>query len=787
MRTAARAHEIASLLDDAPEGLRCLSLDCFDTLLWRNVNAPIDIFAEFAIPGGAIDPRGIAEHRARQARKQADGFEEVAIETIYERLMPHASAEERAVAVAHELAIEARHCYAFAPTVELMRAARAKGLKVIIVSDTYLSSVQLRALIAAAAGQDVADMLDHVFASSEHGVNKGLGLFEPVLATLKLDPSTMLHVGDNPYADATAPRKLGIHAVHFEQFSDSAEQRLRLEAAAAAIMDPAARLTRPILQPHRPSISLRQSDDAAAAIGHDVLGPVMHAFAHWVRDEAAALAKRSGRPVKTLFLMRDGYLPLIAYQAAGMTGGAAIEVSRFTATAASFRDEGSIRAYLTDEPTERIDVLGHQMLLKDAEIAQIGKTRKAFCKNVVAPNWVRKISQRSGEFASRLASHVRREGGVETGDAVMLVDLGYNGTVQNMVEATLAERLDAQVAGRYLLLRERWPTGLDKAGLIDVRHYETRVLNAMCRPIAVLEQLATVAQGSVIDYYPNGKAIRRVAGVKGAQSAIRDAVQSACLAYVRQAEAGFHRLPASYDADALRESAASVLSRLLFLPQSSEVTLLERFDHDVNLGTRDLVKLIDNDAASDGLRRRGLPYLSGVDRMYLPGEIAGHGLPLALSLFSVGRFSLDLRHRDFHVGAIDVPLLMADVNGQTAITTPAYPTHDGFYVLTAPVGTGGIAVGVQLGAIAECVQIEEVAFYPVDRFVDIAARPAALATPIYDAMEQIAPGLHRCDERGLIFVPPPVGGGEAPLLLAVAFRPVVRRAASNVTLLRKAA
>jgi hypothetical protein len=47
--------------------------------------------------------------------------------------------------------------------------------------------------------------------------------------------------------------------------------------------------------------------------------------------------------------------------------------------------------------------------------------------------------------------------------------------------------------------------------------------------------------------------------------------------------------------------------------------------------------------------------------------------------------------------------------------------------------------------------------------------------------------VHRCDERGLIFVPPPAGIRDEPLLLAVAFRPVVRRTATNVALLRKAA
>jgi hypothetical protein len=54
-------------------------------------------------------------------------------------------------------------------------------------------------------------------------------------------------------------------------------------------------------------------------------------------------------------------------------------------------------------------------------------------------------------------------------------------------------------------------------------------------------------------------------------------------------------------------------------------------------------------------------------------------------------------------------------------------------------------------------------------------------------METIAPGLHRAKESGLVFVPPPADAGKEPMLLAVAFRPVVRRAAANVAALRKAA
>ncbi len=66
MKLAARAHEFAHILDKAPAGVKILSLDCFDTLLWRNCNLPADVFAELSLPGSGMEARSGAETRARR-------------------------------------------------------------------------------------------------------------------------------------------------------------------------------------------------------------------------------------------------------------------------------------------------------------------------------------------------------------------------------------------------------------------------------------------------------------------------------------------------------------------------------------------------------------------------------------------------------------------------------------------------------------------------------------------------------------------------------------------------
>ena len=83
MITTIRPNEIATLLDRAPDGIRLLSLDCFDTLLWRATHMPQDVFAEFGDAGGGIEGRVAAEMTARYRRARHDGHNEATIEQIH--------------------------------------------------------------------------------------------------------------------------------------------------------------------------------------------------------------------------------------------------------------------------------------------------------------------------------------------------------------------------------------------------------------------------------------------------------------------------------------------------------------------------------------------------------------------------------------------------------------------------------------------------------------------------------------------------------------------------------
>ena len=774
-----RAHQFAGLLDSLPLGVTTISLDCFDTLIWRATHGPIDVFAGIDLPGGAMGPRIWSEAAARRIAAHQGGGGEIRLAAVYRHLHPGADDAVIAAAVDHELAEEARHAFAFAPVVALIRDAHARGLRVVIVSDMYLSAAELRRHIAGAAGADVLALIDHVFVSGDHGHGKCGGLFDHVLAVLGTRPETILHIGDNHDADVTAAAGHGLHTAHFAQFDPASEARLRHEAIAATMIDPTARVTRPVFQPHRAAVSLRISDDPAQVLGHDVIGPAMHGFALWLKGELDALADRIGRPVRPLFMMRDGHLPLQVFAAMfPEAGGVAVEISRFVATRAALIDDDSLDRYLGDWlHCLPVATLARQLMLFAEDVAKIERmtdrkaAEAAFARLVRQPDIRRKILRRAAVFGAKLRTHLA-SAGVEHGDAVMLVDIGYNGTVQNLLTPMLERTMGLSVAGRYLFLREGQMSGLDKRGMLDAWGYETRTLHALSSSVVLLEQLCNVAQGSTIDFRADGSPIRERPDMKAEQSIVRDAVQAACLDYICTADVGVHVPAQSDDLAARVAGAAAALARLFFMPSAQEAALFATFAFDANMGTNTSRRLFDPDGAERGLRRLGLPYLDDGDCMYVPGEIQPKGLPLALTLFTTARFAMDLRVADFDTAGVAIPVILLGDRDGGIVDRLAYPTIDGFYRIDVPVGAGRFVPGIQFGETCDWLQIEEVLYRPVTAPDE--RTPPRAAAYVTDGMEMMAPGLYRASPSGLLMAPPPPSA--VPQMLTVVFRPIQWRA-----------
>ncbi|MEO1221289.1 MAG: HAD family hydrolase, partial [Pseudomonadota bacterium] len=702
-------HEMPRALETVGAGLKVLSLDCFDTLLWRDCHAPTDLFA--ALPDISLSQRIVGEQFARKAEATLRQRNEVGIEAIYSHAMPNADSKARTDAVEAELSAEAHCCFAFAPTVELMRKAKAQGVKVVIVSDTYLSARQLRSLIEQAAGEEVAGLIDKVFVSSEAGLSKSQGLLHKVLKSLKVAPQDVLHIGDNHTADFEASRALGVPALHLVQFSEAAQQRLRYERACHQLVGDPRNDVRGLM-PHRAVLAAEepQLTDSAEILGASVLGPVFHAFDQWLRDEAEALQKERGGRVHWLFMLRDGHLPHIVNQACGKADKSAlVELSRFVCVAASLTSREAYNRYFSTELGRRPSTLARQMLFTEAEIESIiGRDETdeemvegshKLAKELKRGQRQKITGRRARERGERLVNHVRSRVNPASGDTLMLVDLGYNGSAQTHVDALLSEALDCHVAGRYLIFRELAATGLDKKGMIDARHYDLELVEALCGNVAVIEQLATCALGSVRDFTEDGEPIRENATIKGAQSDVRDRVQAGVLRYARAAKAN----PAIRQQDrhrsrALREGALGVLARFMFLPHATELEVLKDFEHDVNMGSERMVPLFDEAHAKEGMRRRGLFYMQGSARMFLPAELESEDIHTRLSLLVQKRFGLGLTYNDTSQLPIALPAFFMSAAESVQSVVHAQPTHEGYYTARLPIPRGRVGETAEMGA-----------------------------------------------------------------------------------------
>jgi FMN phosphatase YigB (HAD superfamily) len=780
-------HELPEALDWFPDA-KLLSLDCFDTLLWRDCHAPTDLFP--ALPGLTPMQRRWADSRARGAAGNTHRRSEVSIGEIYAQLMPMATPAQREAAITAELDAEARHCFAFAPTVALMRRAKAKGMPVILVSDTYLDAAQLRHLIERAAGPEVIALVDRIFVSSSHGRHKAQGLYKDVLRKLSVRPGEILHIGDNHDADVGGVAPLGVNTLHLKQFDPLLMQQLRLEAACSNLIHPIeGTLTAP--QPHRATLAaaLPLESDPAVRMGLSVLGPVLTGFDMWLEAEARQLAAKHGGRVHHLFLMRDGFMPMQVHKARRPDDAVhAIECSRFTAIGASFRRESDVIHYLETELGTDPVPLARQMLLPEADIANICATGDPQADSIALWNEMRKDARKkatvaaSRALARRLVAHISAICDPQPGDVLMLIDVGYTGTVQNRIDAVLSDALSCHVTGRYLVLRETHHSGLDKAGFISDRDYDYQTLDTLCSNASVLDSFCTTSMGSVIDYTPEGQPIRRPNNLLPAQVETLGRIQQGILAFARMQPGVMLRGAHGVDQLALwRQASAATLTRTMFLPLAHELAIIAHFEHDINLGTDAKHALFDPSNAISGLRQRGLFHLSDKERVYLAGELHGHGLAPKLTFLTHKRFGLQFNFDDFNDRTVDVPVIFIDMKTgalhEQAIAATA--THEGFFVAAVPLGDCRYGAALRFGQHWSWVELDSVQALPLADFLSndpLAPQRVTVPQPVAEGIEMVTPRLMRCAEQaGFLMVNPPPRQDDTPMMLAVVFRPLADR------------
>lgn len=201
-----------------------ISIDIFDTVLFRYVKRPTDIFnlveSQCKIPGFA-NARIEAENKSRS--KVPSG--EVSLSDIYRELAYSFSPEEIDTAREAELAIEAQNLHS--KSNRWIQNLRKTEATIIYLSDMYLPSIWLQEQLQKSG---LFEHGDRVIVSCEHDASKRTGtLFQIVLN--EYQPRRWLHFGDNPKADFISAMRNGASPrlrIAKSTFQYTARQVLRL-------------------------------------------------------------------------------------------------------------------------------------------------------------------------------------------------------------------------------------------------------------------------------------------------------------------------------------------------------------------------------------------------------------------------------------------------------------------------------------------------------------------------------------------------------------------------------
>lgn len=230
-------------------GGRAVTLDVFDTLLWRRTLFPADVFG--LLPHGwwgRVSRRwveaGVTAFCRRGLRR------EPRLQDIYGAAYPFD--------VDAELALEAQLTRANPACLDLVRHLAERRVPLLAVSDMVMSGAQIEALLQAAGYPALA-----VLSSADAGVSKRVGgrLFQRALQRLGAEPVEVLHVGDDWHADIAMSRQQGLACVRVRAPRETVLAlrpelaRARLDAQASLFWGDVALALQPRLAPDAPDMA----------------------------------------------------------------------------------------------------------------------------------------------------------------------------------------------------------------------------------------------------------------------------------------------------------------------------------------------------------------------------------------------------------------------------------------------------------------------------------------------------------------------------------------------------
>lgn len=523
-----------SRFTDLLSTVSAVSFDVFDTALTRSVDAPVDVFAiveekliqrHGVLFSGYAEARELAEQTAREKaarhQKREIGFQEI-VEALETQNL--AFSHYRSEFFDAEMEAERECCFAVPEIKAAFDLCRDKGIPVFFVSDMYLPETAIRNLLEN-AGYEAPELI----VSCETGCAKWDGSQWPIVTQKWGNAEQILHIGDNEGSDVRTAQQAGLKTLIFKR----ARSNHRPGGPLTPAVLPFSRLLREKMLTLPP-----EGDDfdpthlpacqTMALLGASWGALVAGSYVRWIADRAQALGLS-----RIYFCARDGWLPQLAWHAAGLDKTTGIKTSylyisrrslNFAAAAISCTpahlSERALETLCNVFRSERLrDVLARADLLTlqplvDDVTAQFGSLDRSIswhdgvhelkdCMQRHAQSIYPVLQAKLLGILSYLCQEGLHEG------KIGIVDVGWHGTMQASIRAALSNAgYEPMIYGLYAGLwpaaqRNRVRTGWMEASFWN--DYQSFLSGyGLYNNIAIIENTFSSAEGTTLGYKQQG-------------------------------------------------------------------------------------------------------------------------------------------------------------------------------------------------------------------------------------------------------------------------------------------
>lgn len=545
---------------------KIVAFDIFDTLLVRTLLHPDHTKQLLAnnLPETAreefLRSRAAAEVSVREKLRK-----DVSITDIYQELTNcyGIDADEALRMQKLESAIEKASVTCRPDMLEMFNFAKSNGKKVIIVSDMFLSLETITEML----NENGYSGWDNIFLSSNRGVRKDTGeLYKLILDEYKVSGSEFIMIGDNERSDFQLPiDEFGIRGMHVLRATDLALhiQEYSKVAKKAYVGNLDDELTFGILvnknlnkiadfNPN--NLKLFSSD--AYQVGFNLVGPLLTAFAGWVKNISET------QNIKSLyFLAREGKLIKDVYDLWFEGTGSPVQshyliVSRRAVNVPNIKTLDDVLAIA--ESTfyantiniflrERFGLNLSEDKLKEIcsqGLWEIGKLVEIHNKNTdevkgVLDYLLPDILNDAKEERDALLQYLS-DVGFTTATDKAVVDVGYSGTIQK----ALIKLLSTNVDGLYLATQDNVSRGLESGTAtgcyVDKSQGVIHADSLIFKHSFVLEKLLSSDDSQVIKYIieKSGEvlpAFKHKRDEEVMTQGIRAELQKGCIDFVKEA------------------------------------------------------------------------------------------------------------------------------------------------------------------------------------------------------------------------------------------------------------